>query len=113
MEVFLGAVVATLGVETPQFIIIMILGYLLFTKKKNFKALDWILNGIKAGIVALIFITAIELFKNNIFPSGIKSINIIAATTFIIAMLFYNRKLNLFTLIALGAGIGILMKIII
>src|SRR5699024_7133951 len=56
---FVGAVIATLGVITPQFILMMILGYFLFSKGKKFKALDWILNGIKAGVVSLILITAI------------------------------------------------------
>ena len=44
----IGSVVATAGIVTPQFILMMILGHLLFTKNKKFKVLDWMLEGIKA-----------------------------------------------------------------
>lgn len=104
-----GAILATLGVVTPQFILMMILGYFLFSKQKKFKILDNALVGIKAGVVALIFITALNLFKTSVFPEGIaiSKIEIASMVTFIIGFVLYLKKVNLFKLIALGATIGV------
>lgn len=109
----IGAIIATIGVETPQFILLMILANLLFKKGKNFIALDWILTGIKTGIVSLIFITALELFKTCIIPNGINSLNIISAITFIIGIKLHTKKISLFKIIGLGASLGIVLNIII
>lgn len=110
-----GAILATLGVVTPQFIIMMILGYFLFSKNKKFKILDNALVGIKAGIVALIFITALNLFKTSVFPNkiAISEIEIASFITFIIGFILYIKKVSLFKLIALGAVIGISVEFII
>ena len=109
-----GSVVATLGVVTPQFILMMILGYFLFAKGKKFKVLDWILNGIKAGVVSLILITALELIQSSIFPEGFfafYSIKIVPALCFVIGLVLYIRKVSMFKLIGLGASLGIILNI--
>lgn len=108
-----GAFIATLGVVTPQFILMMIFGHFLFTKGKKFKVLDWLLNGIKAGIVSLILITALELIKTSIFPMGfaLSEIKIAAAVTFIIGFILYFRKLQLFQLVGIGAVLGIAINL--
>ena len=116
-----GSIFATLGVVTPQFILMMFLGYFLFAKNKKFKFLDWMLNGIKAGIVSLIFITALELINTSIFSSSFNElfnrnfsvISIAAFTTFIIGFILYLKKINIFKIIALGAILGILINSII
>lgn len=109
---FIGATVATAGLVTPQFIIMMIFGYFLFSKNKKFKVLDWILNGIKAGIVSLILISAINLIQTSVFPSGFESINFIVITTFVIGLILYIKKVSMFKLIALGAALGIGLNLI-
>ncbi|RVU55732.1 chromate transporter [Anaerosphaera multitolerans] len=109
---FLGSVVATAGFVTPQFIIMMIFGYFLFTKNKKFKILNWILNGIKAGIVSLILISAINLIETSIFPEGFASANIVVIVTFILGFILYIKKVDLFKLIGLGAVLGILLNFI-
>ncbi|MDO5041364.1 MAG: chromate transporter [Peptoniphilus sp.] len=105
----IGSIVATLGFVTPQFILMMILGYFLFQKNKKFKLLDWMLNGIKAGIVSLIFITALQLFISSVFPDGIAidKINIAAALCFVIGFIMYLKKYSIFKLVAVGATLGI------
>lgn len=110
-----GAFVATLGVVTPQFILMMIFGHLLFTKGKKFKVLDWMLNGVKAGIVALILITALKLIGASIFPQGlvISKMQIAAAITFIIGFILYFKKLQLFQIVGIGAVLGIAINLII
>ncbi|WP_246060453.1 chromate transporter [Peptoniphilus catoniae] len=108
---FLGSVVATLGFVTPQLILMMILGYFLFSKGKKFKVLDWILNGIKAGIVSLIFISAIKLFKASIFPQGFTSFNISAAICFALGIYMYLKKYSLFKMVFCGAVLGLVINI--
>lgn len=107
-----GSIVATLGVVTPQFILMMFLGYFLFAKDKKFKALDWILNGIKAGVVSLILITALELIQTSIFPEGIVNIKIVPAITFVIGFILYIKKIDVLKLIAIGAIMGIALNFV-
>ncbi len=107
-----GSIVATLGVVTPQFILMMFLGYFLFAKGKKFKALDWILNGIKAGVASLILITALELIQTSIFPEGILNIKIVPAITFVIGFILYIKKIDVLKLIAIGAIMGIALNFV-
>lgn len=107
-----GSIVATLGVVTPQFILMMFLGYFLFAKGKKFKALDWILNGIKAGVASLILITALELIQTSIFPEGIVNIKIVPAITFVIGFILYIKKIDVLKLIAIGAIMGIALNFV-
>ena len=107
-----GSIFATAGVVTFQFILMMILGYFLFSKNKTFKLLDWMLNGIKAGVVSLILITAISLFFESIFPNGfsIAKISIPAAVCFVLGIVLYYKKVDLLKLIGMGAVLGIVLN---
>ena len=106
-----GSMVATIGVASPQLIIMMILGYFLFSKKKKIKILDQLLKGIKPGVIGLILIAAISMFQNSLFPQGyiLESIQIPAAICFIIGLVAYYKKVNLIKLIGLGAVLGIII----
>lgn len=108
----IGSIFATAGVVTFQFILMMILGYFLFSKKKTFKLLDWMLNGIKAGVVSLILITAISLFSQSVFPNGygISNISIPAAVCFVLGLVLYYKKVDLLKLIGMGAVLGIVLN---
>ena len=108
----LGSVVVTTGLVLPQFILMMILGYFLFSKGKKFKIMDYSLLGIKAGVVSLIFITTLKLFQSSVFPEGLKlqGISLAALISFVIGFVLYMKKVNLFKLIGLGAVIGIGVK---
>jgi len=107
-----GAIVATTGLVLPQFILMMILGYFLFSKNKKFKIMDYSLLGIKAGVVSLIFITTLNLFKTSVFPEGfnLSAISIPAAVAFVLGFILYLKKIDLFKLIGLGAILGIAIK---
>lgn len=107
-----GSIFATAGVVTFQFILMMILGYFLFSKNKTFKLLDWMLNGIKAGVVSLILITAISLFFESVFPNGfsIAKISIPAAVCFVLGIVLYYKKVDLLKLIGMGAVLGIVIN---
>lgn len=107
-----GSIFATAGVVTFQFILMMILGYFLFSKNKTFKLLNWMLNGIKAGVVSLILITAISLFFESVFPNGfsIAKISIPAAVCFVLGIVLYYKKVDLLKLIGMGAVLGIVLN---
>ncbi|WP_085875371.1 chromate transporter [Peptoniphilus vaginalis] len=108
----LGSILATTGLVLPQFILMMILGYFLFSKGKKFKIMDYSLLGIKAGVVSLIFITTLKLFQSSVFPEGLKlqSMSLAALISFVIGFVLYMKKVDLFKLIGLGAVIGIGVK---
>lgn len=104
----IGSIVTTIGLVLPQFILMMVLGNLLFTKGKKFNTLDYALEGVKAGILPLILLTSIDLFNTSIFPEGfsISGIQIPALIGFVVGLL-YIKKVDLFKLIAIGAIVGI------
>ncbi len=105
----LGSILATAGLVLPQFILMMILGYFLFSKGKKFKIMDYSLLGIKAGVVSLIFITTLKLFQSSVFPEGLKleDMSLAALISFVLGFVLYMKKVDLFKLIGLGAVIGI------
>ena len=76
--------------------------------------MDYSLLGIKAGVVSLIFITTLKLFKSSVFPEGfqIDGMSLSALISFIIGFTLYTKKIDLFKLIGLGAAIGIATKYI-
>ena len=88
---FLGSILATAGLVLPQFILMMILGYFLFSKSKKFKIMDYSLLGIKAGVVSLIFITTLKLFQSSVFPEGLKlqGMSLAALISFILGFVLY------------------------
>lgn len=109
----IGSIIATTGLVLPQFILMMILGYFLFSKGKKFKIMDYSLLGIKAGVVSLIFITTLKLFQSSVFPEGLKlsGISLAALISFIVGFILYLKKVDLFKLIGLGAVIGIAVNL--
>lgn len=110
----IGSIVATTGLVLPQFILMMILGYFLFSKNKKFKIMDYSLLGIKAGVVSLIFITTLKLFQSSVFPEGLKldGMSLAALISFVLGFLLYLKKIDLFKLIGLGAVIGIAVNLL-
>lgn len=110
----IGSIVATAGLVLPQFVLMMILGYFLFSKNKKFKIMDYSLLGIKAGVVSLIFITTLKLFQSSVFPEGFKldGMSLAALISFVLGFLLYLKKIDLFKLIGLGAVIGIAVNLL-
>lgn len=110
-----GSIAATMGVVTPSFLLMMILGYMLFSSKKKLTFIDKILLMLKPAIVGLIGIAAINMTRNSIFADGvlaISNINIVTLICFAIGLVLYLRQFNLTKLIALGATLGIVLSLI-
>lgn len=109
-----GAVIATTGSVTPQFVLMMILGHFYFSDRK-FYFMDKILKGIKPGIVGLIFIAALSMTQESLFNEGtiaFNQINLTALICFFIGLVLYVKKVDLIKLIALGAGLGMVLSLI-
>ncbi|TYQ16113.1 UNVERIFIED_CONTAM: chromate transporter [Acetivibrio alkalicellulosi] len=96
-----GAIFAALGVVIPSFTIILLVSHLLFSFKDN----TYIQNafaGVRAGVTALILVTAIKLAKKAL--KGFLSI-LIATTSFTL-IVFFNVH-PVVTILA-GAIIGVI-----
>lgn len=104
-----GGIIATLGVVTTQSILMLILGYFLFKKQKTFKFINYMIVGIKACVVSLIFLTAISLIQSTIFTT---QINIPALITFLIGIILYLRKVSMYKLLLIGGTVGLILNLI-
>lgn len=69
---FFGALVATLGVVLPSFVVILLIASI-FTRFSKYPAIKAILSGIRPVIVALITGTGITMLLSLVF--GIKNLN--------------------------------------
>lgn len=110
-----GAVVATLGNVTPQFILMTILAYFIFRDKK-IGFLDKMLKGLKPGIVGLIAIAALSMMSSALFDGDVAlaNISVLAVLTFIIGFaLKLTRRFDLIVIIIIGAVAGILGNLMI
>ncbi len=116
---FLGAILATLGVVLPSFIIILIIAALIrnFMKYAGVKAF---LSGIRPCVVGLILATAITMFMSTAI--GFSGIGDTLATDFngiiifaililinIVAKLALKKKPTPILMILVSAGLGMLM----
>lgn len=97
----LGSIVATIGVITPQIIIISI-----FLKILGFKnnKITRILSGITVAVVALILVSSINLFHVAV----INNFNILNLCIFIIGLILYYKSYNMIKLIIFSSIIGFL-----
>ena len=108
---FPGAVIATLGVVTPQAVLMLVFGYFLFSKKKKFQALEDFITTAKPAVVGLIGIAAISMIKDSIFVHGfLERPEIIPCITFGIGLILYMKKVDLLKLIGVGAFFGALLS---
>lgn len=111
----LGAIIATIAVVLPSFIVILLITILLKALIKN-KYVQAILNGIKPSIIGIILATGIYMAINNcISMSEYGSVNfrslIITAVLIVIIYVTQKRlkkKLSSIRLIVLSALFGIL-----
>lgn len=106
-----GAIVATIGVVTPQFILMMVLAYFIF-KDKKILFLEKILKGLRPGIVGLIAVAAVTMFQSSLFPNN--SFSLVAGITFVAGFyLKWFKKMDLMILIIIGAVMGIALNLVI
>lgn len=90
-----GAIVATLGNVTPQFLLMMVLGYFLFTRHQEMPWLERILKGLKPAIVSLVGIATIDMMRVSLFigeGGQISALRIGGVVGFAIGFLLYRKK---------------------
>ena len=113
---FLGAVIATLAVVLPSFLIILLVTALLKTALKN-KYVQAVLRGLKPCVIGIVLATGIYMVLGNCFGtiSRIKvNMQAISITALLVASIlgykyFANKKLSPIGLIVLSAILGIII----
>ncbi|MCI7238586.1 MAG: chromate transporter [Peptoniphilaceae bacterium] len=107
-----GSFLATLGVVTPQIIMMLILGSLLFRGKKV-KILDNMLKALKPGVVGLIAKATVDLIHSSIFINNFSlPLDYIALVGFGVGLVLYWKKFDIIKLIGIGACIGLILGVI-
>lgn len=122
---FLGALVSTIGVVLPAFIIMLLVAIVLkrFMKAKGVQS---VLSGIKPVAIALIASSGLILFSDILFPISVNngaisvSINqtsvfifLLIAFTFLTRHFIFQKKNNPIAVIVISAVIGLLVNLII
>lgn len=97
----LGSVCATLGVVIPSFVVILVISFLL-NEFAHITAVKYAFEGIRAGVLALIFRSLIKMYKQ--VPKNAFSYVVLGAA-FVVAA-FTN--VNVIIIIALCALFGVL-----
>jgi len=112
----LGAVIATLAVVLPSFLIILLVTALLKTVLKN-KYVQAILRGLKPCVIGIVLATGIFMMLSNCFGQGSSlAINLqaIIITVLLAAAMFAykhfkKKKLSPIALIIISACLGIII----
>ena len=104
-----GAVVATLGNVLPQLILMMALGYLLFSRSGELKPLEKILKGLKPAIVGLVAIATIQMMQSSLFAEGSSlQWSLLGVIGLAVGLIGYgSRKLDVIQLVVIAAVLGV------
>ena len=112
-----GSVVATLGFVTPSALLMLALGYLLFSTSRKLGFLDNMLKTLRPAVVGLIAIAAIDMAQAAILGGNgfvlLGKISLLELTTFIVGIVLYYNRVSLMRLIVLGALMGVGLSFII
>ena len=110
---FLGALIATMAVVLPSFIIVLLVTALLSKVVKN-KYVQAVLRGVKPCMIGIILATGIWMIIKNLFaiPFSTVDIRAIIITTILTTVYFgFSRKIkngiSPIMLIVISAGLGI------
>lgn len=105
-----GAIIATLGNVTPQFILMMILGYFLFTRHQEMPWLDRILKGLKPAIVSLVGLAALDMMSASLFIGEswkFSTLSLGGVIGFVIGFALYRKKrLGVIGIVLISAIMG-------
>lgn len=104
-----GAVVASIGVITPQCILMLILSRYLFSGKE-IVFLEKMLKGLKPAVVGLILVSAIGLVESVIFPKGgfyLDKTNIASLVGMLAGAVLMIKKMDITKIIMIGGIIGL------
>ena len=102
---FWGAAAATFGVVLPSFVIILAIGYVL-NEFQQVKAVQYAFNGIRAGVLALLFKALFTMYKKS--PKGWVSYVVMGAAFILTAIL----KVNVFVVILCCAVFGLVTALV-
>ena len=113
---FLGAVIATLAVVLPSFLIILLVTALLKTALKN-KYVQAVLRGLKPCVIGIVLATGVYMVLSNCFGaiSALKvNVHAIILTAILIASMFgykhfAKKKLSPTLLIVISAAAGVVV----
>ena len=111
-----GALLATLAVVLPSFLIILLITALLKTVLKN-KYVQAVLRGLKPCVIGIVLATGIFMVVKNVLPApSAAALNLPAlliSTVLVLAMIGYKyfakKKLSPILLICIGAVLGMLL----
>ena len=101
----LGAACATFGVVLPSFVIILAISYVL-EKFQQIKAVQYAFNGIRAGVLALLFKALWTMYKKS--PKGWVSYVVMAGAFLMTAIL----KVNVLIVIICCAAFGLITALL-
>lgn len=110
---FGGALIATLGVILPSFIIILIIARF-YEKFKENKILSGCMTGLRPAVVGLIGAAAVSLSSAVFFPSGLSVESVMgysficSALIFILMLILVFKKLHPIAIILFSAVLGII-----
>ena len=113
---FLGAVIATLAVVLPSFLIILLVTALLKTALKN-KYIQAVLRGMKPCVIGIVLATGIYMVFGNCFGaiSALKiNLRAVIITAILVASMcgyqhFKRKKLSPILLIVIAAMVGMIV----
>lgn len=112
---FIGALIATLGVVMPSFIVIIVLMEL----AKGFMKKPWVqalLRGLKPSVVGIILATGLYMMAGNVlslstFALDIRALIVTAALLAVLALckFVFKKKLSSIALICVSAVLGVIV----
>ena len=103
-----GAIVASVATVLPQMILLFILSAVIFSGRK-LTLVDRALAGLRPGVVGLIAAAALSVVMSSLFAgSSVWGMDFIALAGFLLALLLRYKKLDVITVVALGALVGLL-----
>ncbi len=108
----LGAVLATLGVVLPSFVIILIIAKC-YERFKTSKAVDSVMSGLKPAVVGMIGTAFLSVGRTVFFPSGFQTVRFTQASfwvflgVFAVSVVLVFKKVNPIKIILLSAAVGI------
>ena len=108
----LGAVLATLGVVLPSFVIILIIAKC-YERFKTSKAVDSVMSGLKPAVVGMIGAAFLSVGRTVFFSSGFQTVRFTQASfwvflgIFAVSVVLVFKKVNPIKIILLSAAVGI------
>lgn len=105
-----GAIIASVATVLPQSFLMYILGKLKFNAKKNTKILDDALEFLRPGVIGLITVSLVSMFKESIFSQI--PVDFFALMGFVTAFLLYVKKTGILKIVLIAIVESIILYLI-